>query len=204
SLPETTLRTKESLVTMKKRGRLLSASYEAVRFHRLDLFTVTLRHIGATIAKTLLADAVDVLINGDGSSGTTAGTVSMSGGNIAYADLISLWNSFDPFEMTTILASAAQMEELLALDEMRDAAAGLNFHGAGRMITPLGAELIKSAAVPAGKIVALDKNCALEMVKAGEIVTDYDKLIDRQLDRAAISATVGFAKLFPGAAKVLQ
>mgnify|MGYP000503110140 CR=1 FL=1 len=37
-------------------------------------------------------------------------------------------------------------------------------------------------------IVAMDKTCALEMVQAGELMTDYDKLIDRQLERASISA----------------
>ena len=68
-LPETKVRTKQNLIAMHKHGRLLSASYEAIRFHRLDLFTVTLRQIGAEIAKTLLADAVDVLINGDGGNG---------------------------------------------------------------------------------------------------------------------------------------
>ena len=86
----------------------------------------------------------------------------------------------------------------------RSGCAGLDFHGTGKLVTPLGAELIKSAAVPAGKLVALDKNCALELVKAGDIVTDYNKLIDCQLEAAAVSATVGFAKIFPKAAVVLQ
>ncbi len=30
------------------------------------------------------------------------------------------------------------------------------------------------------------------MVQAGELMTDYDKLIDRQLERASISAVTGF------------
>ncbi|MDR1927739.1 MAG: phage major capsid protein [Oscillospiraceae bacterium] len=202
-LPETAIRVKAELVQMRKHGRLLSASYEAVRFHRLELFAVTLRQIGASIAKTLFAEAVDVLVNGDGNTGTQAAEIPLAGSAVTYADLITLWNSFDPYEMTTLLAPAAQMQQLLSLAEFRDANAGLNFHGSGRMITPLGADLIKSAAVPAGSFVALDKSCALEMVRAGEIVTDHDRLIDRQLDRAAISSTAGFAKLFPGAVKVL-
>lgn len=202
-LPETKVRTKTKLIGMHKHGRLLSASYEAIRFHRLDLFTVTLRQIGAEIAKTLLADAVDVLIHGDGGSGVAAGTVAMAGTNIAYADLIKLWDSFEPFEMTTLLAPTGMMQKLLALAELRDAAAGLNFHGTGKLVTPLGAELIKSNAVAAGSILALDKYAALEMVTAGGVVTDYDKLIDRQLERAAISTIVGFAKVHAGAVKVL-
>jgi len=51
--------------------------------------------------------------------------------------------------------------------------------------------------------VAMDKTCALEMVQAGELMTDYDKLIDRQLERASISAVTGFAKIFSDASKKL-
>jgi len=36
------------------------------------------------------------------------------------------------------------------------------------------------------------------------VLVEYDKLIDRQLDRAAITSVTGFAKLFQDAAKVLQ
>jgi len=204
SLPVTAVRTKGTLVNMRKHGRVLSASYEALRYHRLDLFTVALRQIGADIAKAILADAVDVLIDGDGNTGTAASVVYKGGTSLAYDDLIALWNSFDPFTMTTLLADAGGVSEILAMAEMRDSCAGLDFHGTGKLVTPLGAELIKSAAVPAGQLVALDRNCALELVKAGDIVTDYDKLIDRQLGQAAISSTVGFAKIFPGAAVVME
>jgi len=203
-LPVTLVKTKSALVNMRKHGRVLSASYEALRYHRLDLFTVALRQIGADIAKAALADAVAVLISGDGNPGTAAAVVSKGGSSLAYDDLIALWNSFDPFTMTTLLADAGGVSELLAMPELRDSCAGLDFHGTGRMITPLGASVLKSAAVPAGKLVALDKSCALERVLAGDIVTDYDKLIDRQLNRAAISSTVGFAKIFPAAAVVME
>ena len=57
-IPETSVKSKANLVHLKKRGRSLVASYEAVRFQRLDLFTVTLRQIGAYIARTQLSDAV--------------------------------------------------------------------------------------------------------------------------------------------------
>ena len=47
---------------------MLVASYEAVRFQRLDLFSVTLRQIGAYIGRMQLQDAVQVLRNGDGNN----------------------------------------------------------------------------------------------------------------------------------------
>ncbi len=203
-IPETTIRTKENLVKLKKRGRSLVASYEAIRFQRLDLFTVTLRQIGAYIARTLLKDAIDVLENGDG-NGNAAETVSITQpGTLTYADLVNFWNGFDPYELNTIIADPAVMAEMLNMEQFRDAAAGLNFHGKGDMITPLGAKLLKSSAVGEGKLIGLDKTAALEMVKAGDILTEYDKLIDRQLERAVISCTAGFAKIFDGASKVLS
>ena len=40
-IPTTSIRTQENLVKLHKRGRMLVASYEAIRFQRLDLFSVT-------------------------------------------------------------------------------------------------------------------------------------------------------------------
>ena len=131
AIPQTTVRTRDSLVKLHKRGRMLVASYEAIRFQKLDLFSVTLR-------------------------------------------------------------------------QMQDAAAGLDFHGTGRLITPLGAKVLRTSAVPVGKIIGLDKNYALEMVKAGDVMVEYDKLIDRQMERAAITTISGYAKIFEDASRVLS
>ncbi|MBQ8766746.1 MAG: phage major capsid protein [Clostridia bacterium] len=202
-IPETVVHTQENLVTLKKRGRMLVASYEAIRFQRLDLFTVTLRQIGAYIARSQFKDAVDVLINGDGNNNPAAEIAPATAGTLTYEDLISLWNSFSPYEMNTIIASPDLTAKLLTMPEFRDAAAGLNFHGNGEMITPLGATLIKSTDIDS-TLVALDKNYALEMVTAGGVMTDFDKLIDRQLERAAITQISGFAKIFADSSKVMN
>ena len=202
-IPETVIHTQENLVTLKKRGRMLVASYEAIRFQRLDLFTVTLRQIGAYIARSQFKDAVNVLIDGDGNNNPAEVVAPATAGTITYADLIKLWNTFSPYEMNTLIASPDIKAKLLAMPEFRDAPAGLNFHGNGSMITPLGAKLIKSNDL-SKKIVALDKNYALEMVTAGGVQTDFDRLIDRQLERAAITQISGFAKIFADSAKVMN
>ena len=105
--------------------------------------------------------------------------------------------------MNTIIANKAMASKILLMPEFRDAPAGLNFHGNGSMITPLGAKLIKSTDLNK-KLVALDKNYALEMVTAGGVQTDFDRLIDRQLERAAITQISGFAKIFADSAKVMN
>ena len=199
AIPETTISLKEDLVTLQKRGRLLSASYEAVKFQRLDLFTVALRHIGAYIARAQLGDAVTELL----ADVTPIDTATAS--TVAYSDLINLWSQFDSaYEMNTLIASPAMVQKLLSLTEMQDAAAGLAFHGTGKLITPLGAKIIKTSCVADDKLIALDKRFALEMVTAGGVQVDYDKLINTQLERAAVTSIAGFGKIFPDAVKVLK
>lgn len=63
---------------------------------------------------------------------------------------------------------------------------------------------MRSEAVPAGQLVGLDRRYALEMVKAGDIQVDYDRLIDRQLERAAVTSLAGFSKIAGEAARVLD
>ena len=114
--------------------------------------------------------------------------------------MIQLWGGLAPYELNTILASTTTMQDLLNITEFKDATAGLNFHGTGKLSTPLGANLLHVPSLKDKTIVGLDKTCALEMVQAGDIILDYDKLIDRQLERAVISTIAGFAKIFTGAA----
>lgn len=202
-IPETKVSTQENLVKLKKRGRMLVSSYEALRFQRLDLFTVTLKQIGAYIARAQLKDAIDVLLNGDGNANPCDGISAAEAGKLSYADLVSLWAGLCPYELNTILAPTAAMQKLLETTELKDSTAGQTFHGTGKMVTPLGAKLIHTQAISDDLIIGMDKNCALEMVVAGDVVTDYDKLIDRQLERAAITSIAGFAKIYKDAAKKL-
>lgn len=202
AIPETVIKTAGSLVTLHKRGRLIVSSYEALRHHRLDLFTVILRQIGAYIARRQMKDAVDVLLNGDGTN--TGITVTALTAAPTYNDLVTLWGKLSDYNFNTILAGTTALQALLKITEFKDAQASLNIKGAGKLITPLGATLIHVPSMDAKKIIALDKNCALEMVQAGDVLTDYDKLIDRQMERAAVSAVAGFAQIYGGAAQGLS
>ncbi len=197
-IPQTVISTQDHLVKLHKRGRMLVASYEALRFQKLDLFTVTLRQIGSYIARAQMKDAVEVLLNGDGNQNGITPTALNA--KPTYSDMIQLWGGLAPYELNTILASTTTMQDLLNITEFKDATAGLNFHGTGKLSTPLGANLLHVPSLKDKTIVGLDKTCALEMVQAGDIILDYDKLIDRQLERAVISTIAGFAKIFTGAA----
>ena len=209
-IPATQVKTKEHLVRLTKRGRMLVASYEAVRFQKLDLFSVMLRQIGSYIQKMQLQDAVDVLINGDGNDNAaaqyTVGTSPISGsaGTLGYDQLVEFWGQFDTYTMNAILCSTGTMTKLLKITELQNPMTGLNFQGTGKLTTPLGAQLHRTGAVPAGKLIGLDTRYALELVRAGDVLVEYDKLIDRQLERAAITSISGFGKICDGAACVLN
>ena len=208
-IPQTMIRTQENLVRLHKRGRMLVAPYEAIRFQRLDLFSVTLRQIGAYIGRMHLEDAISVLRDGDGNDNAAeefkVGTSPISGtaGTLSYEALLAFWAQFDPYTMNTILVPSDVMLKMLSLSEFQNPMTGLNFQGTGTLTTPLGANLLRTSAVPAGKLIGLDKNYALEMINGSEICVEYDKLIDRQMERAAITSISGFAKLYEDASRVL-
>lgn len=206
AIPETSINASSHLVKLKKRGRMLTASYEAIRFQHLDMFTVMLRQIGAYIAKSQFKDAVSVLINGDGEGNDNASAIYSvaKAGTLTYDDLIDFWNTFDPYTLNTIITSPAVCGKLLKMSNFNDAAAGLNFHSTGNMITPFGSELLKSPTGVGSNIIGIDRNCALEQVQSGGVLTEFDKLIDRQLERAAITSICGFSKIYNDATKMLS
>ena len=210
SIPTTEVKASSNLVKLNKRGRMLVASYEAIRFQRLDLFSVMLRQIGNQIMRMHLEDAIDVITNGDGNNNAattyTVGDATIGGtaGTLTYNELVAFWNTFDPYTMNTLLVSPDMMLAILKCSEFQNPLTGLNFQGTGELSNPLGAKLIKTSALTTGKAIGLDKNYALEMISAGDVTVEYDRLIDRQLERAAITSISGFAKLYQGASATLS
>ena len=107
AIPQTQVKTQENLVKLHKRGRMLVASYEAIRYQKLDLFSVTLRQIGAHINRMHLEDAIEVLLNGDGNDNPPRPSPwelipsAAPAGSLTYNELVDFWGQFDPYEMNT-------------------------------------------------------------------------------------------------------
>lgn len=200
-IPEAHIKLKETLTPLKKRGRMLVASYEAVKFQKLDLFTVVLAQIGNAIAAAQAEDALTVIKESEEVKYINKPSTSTK---YSYTDLLGLWEGMGDYRLTTLVCNTKELKDLLNITEFRDAAAGLNFHSTGQMITPLGAEVVKSNHIDLnGTILGMDNRYALEKVQAGGILTDFDKLIDRQLERAAITAIAGFSLIDSNACAIL-
>ena len=195
ALPGTAITLSDSLVNLVKYGRTITTSYEVIRQQKLDVLAVTLKSIGAQIARAVTAQAVKVLENG-----VTAD--SMSGSDFNYGELSAFWGKFEDYDMTTIIAAPETMAKILAFDQMKNANG--DFMATGIVKTPFGASLVKSTAVAENTIIGLDKSCALEMINGSDIVLEVDKLIDRQVDAISVSVTTGFAKIIPDAVRILD
>lgn len=203
-IPETRVCVKDNLVKLKKHGRILTASYEAIRFQRLDLFTIALKQIGASIARTQLNEAVEAILGEDGSGEGSEVLYVADTSAFNYDDLVTLWSSYDKFRLTTIIAPSNLLNLILRMSEFRDSSAGLSFHATGKLITPFGAELIHMPSLSGDTLIGIDNSSVLERVQAGPLVTEFDKLIDRQLERASVTLTSGFAKIYNDAAKIIS
>lgn len=198
-IPELSINIRNNLTKLKKSGRCLVASYEAIKSQKIDLFSVMLRQIGDYIKGCQMAQAVNVLYY--------AGAIVDASvrNNIAYTDFTQLFTKLYPYQLNTIIAETDVFLRIISMNEFRDGTAGLDFHGTGKLITPLGAKLIHAkTSILKGAIVGFDKNYTLEKVQFGDIVTDFDKLIDRQIERATVTSTAGFNIIVDSAAAFLR
>lgn len=189
-LPAATVKESASAVTLAKYGRLINASYEAIRPQRLDVFGIMLRSIGVRLALNVASKAIEVLADSAEQITTTS---------LSYDDLASLYGEFDCFDMTTVIASPANAAAIAAMKQLTDWRADPN----GKLILPFGSELIKTSAAPEKKIIGIDSKFALEFITSTDLVLETDKLIDRQLDQITVSIVCGFRKITPDAVKVL-
>lgn len=189
-LPEATVRESESAITLSKFGRLISASYEAIRQQRLDVFGVMLRSVGVRLAASVVKEAVEVLKNG---------IKPITVETLTYDALAQLYGSFDCFDMNAVIASPELASKIAAMKQLSDCCAGAG----GKLVLPFGAELIKTPAAGSNTIIGIDSGFALEFITSTDLVMETDKLIDRQLDCMTVSITCGFKKIAPDAVKVL-
>lgn len=191
-------------VKVQDYGLALKASYKALRYRTTSQFRVLLWYIGFKIQSDKIAMVVDTIINGDGNSNGATVVNAASSGTLAYADLISLWSQFSPFEMNTLVCHIDRMKDVLTLDEFKDPLAGYRFQNSGELFSPLGATLVRSDAVTSDLVIGLDHRFAVEEVVTQPLTVEYDKVIEQRFEEAVIAESVTYAKVINEAAIVLD
>lgn len=204
SLPVVELVTAEHTVTIKKYGRYLQATYEAIRRKRTSVISIFLRSIGIQIQRDKFADAVGVLIDGDGNNNACASVNTDVSGTLDYDDLVNFVLSFAPYTLNVMVCNKTAARKLLNVSEISDPAVSGDFQTTGEKIRLFGAELIVDESVPNNKIIGLDRRFALQEVNETGVLTESERLIRRQIEGTAISEVAGFAKVITSASKVLN
>lgn len=192
-MPASQIKEETSVTTLKKYGRVIKSSYEAVRLQKLDLFAVMLRSIGRKFSKALVKDMITALAKNASSINTSTTT-------LEYSDITRLCGTFTDFEMNGLIVSPAVAAQILAMQPMMNTVS----ETAGKIMLPFGALMIIDNAVGDTKLIGLDRRFALESISSGEIILETDKIIERQLDDVGISITAAFKKIFADAVKVLN
>jgi hypothetical protein len=95
------------------------------------------------------------------------------------------------------------------MEEFKDPMAGFNFQRTGRTPNPIGAEWHRwtstgASAFSTDRILALDTRLALVQYTEQGVITESDRLIDRQFERTVVSKWTGFGKLDYNATQCLD
>lgn len=194
-MPASAIMESSDVVTLSKYGRVIQASYEAVRQQRLDVFALMLRRVGRQLADSIVKQAVSVL-----KTASAASAITKAGSELAYSDLAALYGKFTGCNLTTILASPAVIADILVMSQMTEASS----EAVSEIHLPFGAKLVKCTQLDDTAVLGLDKDFALEQIQSSDVVLETDKLIDRQLDCIAVSVNAGFRTLIADAVQMLK
>ncbi len=133
-IPTIQIAEQEHTITVPDYGVTLKTSYRALRSRTTAQFKVLLWYIGFRLQADKMGLMVNTIINGDGNGNPATVINTAASGTLAYADLISLWNEFFPFEMNTVLCHEALLRTILTMSEFKDPMAGFQLskiRGAG-------------------------------------------------------------------------
>lgn len=209
-LPTTTITTADHTINLQKFGRLVEASYEALRRQRINVFSLFLQRIGLQIGIDETDLAIETLLAGDGNNNAVVDTNVEVNNVFDYDELVRLYLAFgDGYQMTTAITNATQMRTILNMGEFKDPMSGFSFQRDGVLPGPMGAtwhvwRSTGSTTFSTDRVLAVDNSIALEQVTEQGVMTESDKLIDRQMERTAISKWTAFAKLDAAATQCLD
>ncbi|MCQ2408632.1 MAG: hypothetical protein MJ065_08950 [Oscillospiraceae bacterium] len=188
-----TVITESDAIPLDKYGRLISASYETIRQQRIDVFAVMLRAVGHKLAGAIAGKALAVIK-------ASVTPVQAASSSLAFGDLAKLYAQFADYDLTTVIASPANVAAILAMTEMHDR----TLDAQGQVRLPFGAKLLKDASLDNKTVIGISRDFALACITGSNLLLESDRLIDCQLDRIAVSVRIGFQPLMDGAAAVIR
>lgn len=223
-VPETAITGGDHTIRVHKFGRKLVTTYEQMRRIRIDLVAriVALMSIQAEVDK--LAEIIDVAVNGDGNSGTSATVYNLTtlDSSVSAPDITKLtlkaWLHFkakllNPYQLTTVLV---QEDGAVALQTLSTGSANLPlavFQAGNNLgsIVPInpelgdGVRLGQTAAAPTNKIVGFDDRFAIyRIVESGSDITESFRWITKQVEHLVMTVDEAYTTADANAVQILD
>ena len=220
-IPRVKLAGADHTIRLKKYGRVMEITYEELRRQRIDLLRLHIQQLAAQTEADKVSAAMDVLVSGDGNSGTAATSYNLTTlDSAAVAGTLSLkgWLAFkmkfaNPYMLTTALANedvALQMQLLnvgSANVPLVSVQAASGFGGFTAINPGLrdNVALGWTADAPSLKIVAFDRRFALlYLTEVGSDIEEITRWATRQVQGVVMSEVNGFGVLNASGTKVLD
>lgn len=222
-VPKSKLSGGEHTITLHKYGRALETSYEQIRRLQIDLVAVFIQLMAVQAEVDKVDAALDVLVNGDGNSGTSP-TVSAlttldtdaAAGTLTLAGYLRWKMQFkNPYVMTAFLGQEDSILQALLLTtgtaNLPPALISQQLAGGFGGFTPINPNLSNNirvgwlASAPSLKLVGFDQRMALEHVtEIGGDITEIEKFANRQTQELIMTTVDGFRTLDPNATNILD
>jgi hypothetical protein len=212
----------DKTITLKKYGRRLDASYEAMRRMPIDLLTFNIQRVAVVIETEKVDKVLDIIVNGDGtanSQATSYNLTALDAGTTANNLTLRAWLAFkmkfkNPYMLTTVIGNDAPILSLMLLNvgnaNIPLLMAGGLFASQSNM-TPINQTLAGGErfgwldSAPANKLVGFDRRLSVERVfEIGAQIQETDKDVKSQINSLVLSEVEGYAIIEPAANKILN
>lgn len=224
-LPKSKLTTAENATKIYKYGNLIEASYEVIRWMRLDMLALHVRRIGQQAGHDEVLDVLDVIKDGDGNDNAATVYKNMTLDTAATTHVLSQ-NAFTSFllkffpnQCNTIISNEAGLLQVLNLLFPANTASQLVALLVGGMALPAKVQMPQGLfsefvllyepqvetlnAHPV--IYGLDNRYAIEkLIEAGSEIQEADQFIANQTKILTISENAGFDKILTEASALLE
>jgi hypothetical protein len=214
-IPRAKIVTSEHLVRLYKYGRGIEISYEAARRLQIDKIGFFLAQAAIQVEADRVAQAIDVLINGDGNAGTAATNYNQSTLDTGAVPTVKGFLAFKakfapPYQITHIFAREAELVNLQMLQLpnnnplLLQVSAQLGYGDLAPLQDRYGARVLfgQTDAVATGVYLGIDARRALERVtEIGSDIQETTRFVERQTEALFFTENDGFSTLDGKAAK---
>lgn len=208
----------ERVVNLHKYGGGIEATYETLRYQRIDKIALHIQQLAARAEAEKVSQILDIMVSGDGNSGTgaiahtqtglhsgsTAGTLTLT----AYLNYLMQFES--PYRATGIIGRNADVLKVMLLST-GSANIPLAFLAATfGSVRPVNQDMANlpiawHSDAPASTLVAFDGNYAVErVVEIGSTITEVEKYVKQQVEGIYMTETEGYAKMDVNAVRTLD